>query len=40
MSLILQPDDIDFDRYMADSDVEHKVKPASHWEDDLNVEVQ
>lgn len=37
-SLILQADDIDLDAYMADTDASHKVKPASHWEDDLNTE--
>lgn len=37
-SLILSPDDIDLDAYMSDTDASHKVKPASHWEDDLNTE--
>lgn len=36
--LTLTPDDIDFDAYMADTDVQHKVKPVSAWEDDLNDE--
>ena len=36
--LTLTPDDIDFDSYMADTDVQHKVKPVSAWEDDLNDE--
>lgn len=35
MSLFLASDEIDFDAYMQDTEVEHKVKPASHWEDDL-----
>lgn len=36
--LILEPDEIDIDAYMRDTDASHKVKPASHWEDDLNAE--
>ena len=36
--LILAGDDIDFTEYMRDTDVQHKVKPASCWEDDLNDE--
>lgn len=35
MNIVLEPDDIDFERYMRDSDAEHKVKPVAHWEDDL-----
>lgn len=40
MSMILQPDDIDFDRYMAATETEHKVKPPAHWEADLIEEFQ
>lgn len=36
--LLLQDDSIDFERYMAETDVQHKVKPLSAWEDDLNAE--
>jgi twinkle protein len=36
--LILQPDDIDFDRYMRDTDAAHKVKPISNWESEINEE--
>lgn len=36
--LTLAADDIDWLTYMLDTDVEHRVKPASHWEDDLNAE--
>ena len=36
--LILGDDDIDFDAYMRDSEAQHKVKPASNWEEDLNDE--
>lgn len=36
--LTLTPDDIDFDAYMHDTDVQHKVKPAAAWEEDLNDE--
>lgn len=38
MNLVLQSDDIDFDRYMRESEAEHKVKPVAHWEADLNDE--
>lgn len=38
MSIVIQGDDIDFNAYMADTDAEHKVKPAAFWEDDLNAE--
>ncbi len=37
MSLILEPDDIDFERYMRETETSHKVKPASSWQDDLNA---
>lgn len=33
--LTLQPDDIDFERYMRDSEVQHKVKAPAHWEAEL-----
>lgn len=33
--MILQDDEIDFDLYMRDTDAKHKVKPASHWDDEL-----
>jgi len=36
--LVFEPDDIDFGRYMAETEAQHKVKPAGHWEDDLNDE--
>lgn len=36
--LTLAADDIDFDAYMSDTDVQHKVRPASRWEEDLNDE--
>lgn len=36
--MILEPDDIDWRAYMADTDAHHRVKPASHWTDDLNDE--
>lgn len=36
--LALLDDDIDFGAYMADTDAQHKVKPAAFWEDDLNEE--
>lgn len=36
--LTLSPDDIDIDAYMNDTEVRHKVRPPSHWEDDLNDE--
>lgn len=35
MSLILNADDIDWPKYMADTEVQHRVRPPSHWEDDL-----
>ena len=35
--LTLPEDDIDFARYMRESEPLHKVKPASHWEEDLNA---
>jgi twinkle protein len=35
MSLILAPDDIDFDHYMRDTESQHKVKRLSDWDDDL-----
>jgi len=35
MSIVLQPDDIDFNAYMRDSEAEHRIKPVSHWTDDL-----
>jgi twinkle protein len=38
MSMILQADDIDFDHYMRETDAAHKVKPASHWDDELIAE--
>jgi twinkle protein len=38
MNLILEPDSIDFDHYMRDTDAEAKVKPVAHWEADLNDE--
>ena len=38
MNLILSPDDINFDAWMADTDVQHKVKCPTHWEADLNDE--
>lgn len=37
-ALKLQPDVIDFDYYMRETDAEHKVKPVSHWEDEINEE--
>lgn len=33
--LLLAEDDIDFDRYLADTDVAHRVRSPLHWEDDL-----
>jgi twinkle protein len=36
--LTLAPDDIDWSAYMRDTEVQSKVKPPSHWEDDLNTE--
>ena len=36
--LTLVDDDIDFSAYMRDTDVQHKVKPAASWEEDLNDE--
>lgn len=38
MSLFLKPDDIDFAAYMRETDAQHKVRPAAHWEDDINDE--
>lgn len=38
MSMILDDDDIDFAHYMQETDAEHNVKPAAHWESDLNDE--
>lgn len=38
MSLILDEDDIDFDRYMRETECEHHVKPIANWEADLNAE--
>lgn len=35
MTMVLPEDEIDFDAYMADTDVQHKVRPAGHWEADL-----
>jgi twinkle protein len=35
MSLVLAPDDIDFDHYMRDTESEHRVKRISNWDDDL-----
>ena len=35
MGLILQEDDIDFDRYMRDTESQHRVKRVSHWDDEL-----
>lgn len=37
-TLVLEPDDIDFDHYMRDTEVQHKVKPIASWESDLNAE--
>ena len=36
--LVLPPDDIDFDHYMLETEVSHKVRPVSAWEDELNDE--
>jgi twinkle protein len=36
--ILLQADDIDFAEYMRDSEPEYRVKPVSHWEDDLIAE--
>lgn len=33
--MILRADDIDFDRYMRDTEPQHRVKRLSNWEDDL-----
>lgn len=33
--MVLEADDIDFEAYMADTDVQHKVRQAGHWEADL-----
>lgn len=33
--MILQDDEIDFGQYMQETDAEHKVRPASAWNDDL-----
>jgi len=38
MSLLLKPDDIDFDHYMAATDAQHNVRPVAHWEEDINCE--
>jgi len=38
MSLVLPPDDIDFDHYMRESEPRHKVKRLSHWDDELIAE--
>lgn len=35
MSLVLAPDDIDFEYYMRDTESAHKVKRVSNWDDDL-----
>jgi twinkle protein len=35
VSVFLAADDIDFPAYMAATDAEHKVRPPSHWEEDL-----
>lgn len=35
MSLVLAPDDIDFEHYMRDTESQHKVKRLSNWDDDL-----
>ncbi len=35
MTMILEPDDIDWAAYMADTDVQHKVRSPAHWEADL-----
>jgi twinkle protein len=35
VSIVLPEDDIDWSAYMADTDVQHKVRQARHWEDDL-----
>lgn len=34
-ALTLASDDIDFECYMRETEAEHKVKPLSHWEDEL-----
>ena len=36
--LTFEPDVIDFDHYMRETDAAHKVKPVAHWEADLNEE--
>lgn len=36
--MILQPDDIDWGRYMQDTDVRHLVRTPAHWTDDLIAE--
>lgn len=38
MNMTLSADDIDFEHYMRESEAEHRIKPASHWESDLNDE--
>lgn len=35
MTMILEEDDIDWAEYMADTDVQHKVRSPAHWESDL-----
>jgi twinkle protein len=38
VKLELLRDDIDFEHYMRETDAEHRVKPAHHWEDELIAE--
>ena len=33
--LVIQEDEINFGMYMGQTDSEHKIKPASHWRDEL-----
>lgn len=36
--LVLDRDEIDWPRYMADTDLPHRVRAAAHWEEDINDE--
>src|SRR4051812_14010757 len=38
MSLVLEPDDIDFETYMRETETEHKVKQLGAYESDINAE--
>jgi hypothetical protein len=37
-SVTLQEDEIDFEAYMQDTEVSHRVKAIEAWEDDINGE--